>query len=160
MELYCRSDVDILGRGCGEFRKVFIEHGVICPFLEAITFADACNKVLKGKYLPENQMAIISSKDSSRRRFSMKAICWIQSLAKEKGINIQHAKNGEVQIGNYSVDGFHRQSKTVYEFLGDLYHGCPVCYTDRNQIKPFKGVTRELYERTLKRFGEIKKNGL
>ena len=32
MELYCRSDVDILRRGCGEFRKVFIEQGGVCPF--------------------------------------------------------------------------------------------------------------------------------
>ena len=142
MELYCRSDVDILRRGCGEFRRVFIEHGGICPFLEAITIADACNKVWRGKYLPENQTAIISSKDSARRRFSMKTIRWIQSLAKEKGSNIQHAKNGgEVQIGNYNVDEFQRQSRTVYEFLGDLYHGCPVCYTDRNQINPFNGMT-------------------
>ena len=41
MELYCRSDVDILRRGCGEFRKVFMEHGGVCPFPEAITIADA-----------------------------------------------------------------------------------------------------------------------
>ena len=142
MELYCRPDVDILKRGCGEFRKVFIEHGGICPLLEAITIADACNKVWRGKYLPKNQIAIISSKDSSRRRFSMKAVRMIQSLAKEKGIYIQHTKNGgKVQLGNYHVDGFQRQSKTVYEFLGDLYHGCPVCYTNRNQINPFNGMT-------------------
>ena len=118
---------------------VNLEKCGICPLLEAITIADACNKVWRGKYLPENQIAIISSKDSSRRRFSMKAIRWIHCLAKEKGINIQHAKNGgEVQIGKYSVDGFHKESKTVYEFLGDLYHGCPVCYIDRNQINPYK----------------------
>ena len=118
MELYCRSDVDILRRGCGEFRKVFMEQGGVCPFLEAITIADACNKVWRSKYLPENQIAIISSKDSSRRRFSMKAVRWIQSLAKKKGIYIHHAKNGgEVQIGKYHVDGFHKESKTLYEFL-------------------------------------------
>ena len=140
---------------------MFIEHGGIRPFLEEITIADECNKVWRGKYLPENQIAVISSKDSSRRRFSMKAIRWIQSLAKEKGINIRHAKNGgEVQIGKYSVDGFHQKSKTVYEFLGDLYHGCPVCYTDRNQINPFNGMTMsEMYERTLKRLEDIKKMG-
>ena len=161
MELYCRSDVDILRRGCGEFRKVFMEHGGVCPFLEAITIADACNKVWRGKYLPENQIAIISSKDSSRRRFSMKAVRWIQSLDKEKGIYIQHAKNGgEVQIGNYHVFGFHKESKTVYEFLGNLYRGCPVCYTDRNQINPFNGMTMsELYERTFKRLSDIIKMG-
>ena len=138
--------------------KLFIEHGGICPFQKAITIADACNKVWRGKYLPENQ---ISSKDSSRRRFSIKAIRWIQSLATEKGINIQHAKNGgEVQIGNYSVDGFHRHSKTVYEFLGDLYYGFPVCYTDRKQINPFNGMTMsEMYERTFNCLAEIKKKG-
>ena len=161
MESYCRSDVDILRRGCGEFRKVFMEHGGICPFLEAITIADACNKVWRSKYLPENEIAIISSKDSSRRRFSMKAIRWIQSLAKEKGIVIHHAKNGgEVQIGNYHVDGFHKESKIVYEFLGDLYHGCPVCYTNRNQINPFNGKSMsELHECTIKRSEDIRKMG-
>ena len=91
----------------------------------------------------------------------MKAIRWIQSLAKEKDIVIRHAKNGgEVQIGNYHVDGFHKESKTVYEFLGDLYHGCPVCYTDRNQINPFNGKSMsELHEHTLQRLEDIRKMG-
>ena len=92
MELYCRSDVDILRRGCGEFRRVFIEYGGICPFLEAITIADACNKVWRGKYLPENQIAIISSKDSSRRRFSMKVYAGFKVWPKKKAFTFSMSK--------------------------------------------------------------------
>ena len=161
MQAYCRSDVDNLRRGCGHFRKVFIKHGGIDPFLEAITIADACNKVWRNKYLPKGHIAIISSNDSSKRRFSMKAIRWIQSVANEKKIFIQHARNtGEYQIDQYSVDGFHKESNTVYEFLGDLYHGCPICYPNRLQLNPFNGETvHSLYEQTMKRLDYIKEKG-
>ena len=161
MEEYCRSDVDILRRGCGQFRKVFIKHGGIDPFLEAITIADACNKVWRSSYLAEGQIAIISSKDSSKRRFSIKGIRWIQSVANENNIFIQHAKNGgEYEIGPYSVDGFHKESNTVYEFHGDLYHGCPVCYPNRLQTNPFNGETMQsLFEKTMNRIAYIKQKG-
>ena len=161
MESYCRSDVDILRRGCGHLRKVFIEHGGIDPFLEAVTIADACNKVWRKNYLPKGQIAIISSKDSSQRRFSMKAIRWIQSVADEKGISIQHARNGgEYKIGSYSVDGYHKESNTVYEFLGDLYHGCPVCYSNPLQQNPFGvGTMGDLYQKTMKRLEDLRQKG-
>ena len=161
IESYCRSDVDILRRGCGQFRKVFMKHGGIDPLLESVTIADACNKVWRQNYLPKGKIAIISSKDPSQRRFSMKAIRWIQSIANEKSIYIQHARNdGEFRIGRYSVDGYHEKTNTVYEFLGDLYHGCPVCYPKRNQLSPITGETMQhLYNSTMNRLEEIKVKG-
>ncbi|KYN16238.1 hypothetical protein ALC57_11508, partial [Trachymyrmex cornetzi] len=31
---YCRNDVDILRRACLAFRKIFLERGSVCPFVE------------------------------------------------------------------------------------------------------------------------------
>ena len=161
MEIYCRSDVDILRRGCGEFRKTFQEYGGIDPFLEATTIADACNKVWRNQFMPEKQIGVISSRDPIQRRFSMKAIRWLQSIAKEQNISIQHAKNGgEYKVGNYSVDGYDKESNTIYEFLGDLWHGCLTCYTDRTFRNPINGLSmNDLFVATMGRLDNFRELG-
>ena len=158
---YCRSDVDILRRGCGVFRDIFKSQGGLDPFLEAATIADACNKVWRSKFMPSRQIGIVSSRDPARRRFSLKALRWLQSVAHVEQITIRHAKNGgEHQIGNYSVDGFDFQSNTVYEFLGDLWHGCPQCYQDRTYKNPITGETMEsVYKSTMVRLDHLKSLG-
>ena len=49
------------------------------------------------------------------------------------GVNVKHALNGvekELTIGDktYKVDGFCKETNTVYEFYGCFWHGCPNCY--------------------------------
>ena len=45
MEEYCRSDVDILRRGCFCFRRELINISGLDPLSEACTIAQACSKV-------------------------------------------------------------------------------------------------------------------
>ena len=45
MEEYCRSDVDILRRGCACFRRELINISGLDPLSEACTIAQACSKV-------------------------------------------------------------------------------------------------------------------
>ena len=45
---YCISDVDILHRSCGHFRRIFMEMaGNIDPFERSFTIASACNRVYR-----------------------------------------------------------------------------------------------------------------
>ena len=46
LEQYCQDDVTVLRQACQIFRRDFIEIGNIAFFLEAVTIASACNKVL------------------------------------------------------------------------------------------------------------------
>ena len=33
----------------------------------------------------------------------------------------------------FTVDGFHRETSTLYEFHGCFWHGCPKCYPTRDK---------------------------
>jgi len=46
LEQYCQDDVTVLRQACRVFRREFLEIGNIEVFLEALTIASACNKVL------------------------------------------------------------------------------------------------------------------
>ena len=47
---YCRSDVDILRRACGEFRSMFMQICKFDPFEEAITMSQAWAKIWRKRF--------------------------------------------------------------------------------------------------------------
>ena len=69
---------------------------------------------------------------------------------------IRHVRNGGEQsvrtiANSYFVDGYDPLTRTVYEFHGCLYHGCPRCYPVRDAkhyATPDRTV-EELYKATL-----------
>ena len=107
------------------------------------------------------------------------AIKWLEWEAKKRGIHIHHARcghGGERQILGARVDGYHPESKTVFQFHGCLWHGCEKCYPEERQ-KPVQQNTRQgkvisrlddqkqpmsrktAYERTLMRTRFLRKEG-
>lgn len=77
---------------------------------------------------------------------------WLDSL----GITIREYK---IPGTNYAVDGYDPQSNTVYEFLGDFWHGNLNTY-DPDQLHPKRGVSfEELFIQTTKRLEEIHDRG-
>lgn len=77
-------------------------------------------------------------------------------------VYIQHAENkDEYSIPNtmYKVNGFCRNSKTVYEYYGCIYHGCIKC-TKPYELNIYNNCTnKELYEKTIEREMLLKKHG-
>ena len=62
---------------------------------------------------------------NSGRGYSNTSIQWLNELARKNRVVIEHAENGkEFRIPGHRlyVDGYHRRSKTVFEFLGDYWH--------------------------------------
>jgi len=49
LEQYCQDDVNVLRQTCRVFRREFLTIGNIEVFLEALTIASACKKVLRKK---------------------------------------------------------------------------------------------------------------
>jgi hypothetical protein len=47
LEEYCKADVTVLRQACQVFRREFIQIGQVEGFLESMTIASACNKVLR-----------------------------------------------------------------------------------------------------------------
>ncbi|MGI0076333.1 MAG: DUF7487 domain-containing protein [Nitrosopumilaceae archaeon] len=95
--------------------------------------------------------------------FSNKSILWLESIIKEQNILIRHAQNGgEYKIPNtrYSADGYCKETNTIYEFHGDIWHGNPEIYESHEICNPFSDLTAgELYQKTLERENKIRELG-
>ncbi|GFV80920.1 uncharacterized protein TNCV_3517871 [Trichonephila clavipes] len=74
--------------------------------------------------------------------FSRDSIRWLDFVAHTEGHRILHALNGtgEPKIAGYSVDGFCKETNTVYQYQGCFHHGCKICY-DGDLIHPLTGTT-------------------
>jgi hypothetical protein len=97
--------------------------------------------------------------------YSKTAIDWLKYEENERGIKIQHALNGgEKRIGKYFVDGFHKESNTIFEFHGCFWHShienCKNKNYDKNQIHPIRKLTHEeVYVETMYREFELEQMG-
>ncbi len=121
---YCASDVDILRRSCMEFRELFRNITGIDPFEKCLTIASACQMVYRTNFLKENTIAIFNSDRHLKMKQSNMALKWLSFVSEKEGICIKHVRNGgEKRVGKYSLDGYHQESNTAYEFQGCLWHG-------------------------------------
>ena len=122
---YCRSDVDILRRCCLEFRELFRAITDIDPFERSITIASACNLVYCTNFLKEETIAIIPPHGyHPKTKQSNIALRWLSYTAEKNEICIEHKRNGgERRVGDYSLDGYHEETNTAYEFHGCFWHG-------------------------------------
>lgn len=157
---YCRSDVDILRRGCLKFRNIFMQMTTrndegIDPFAHCITIASACNLVFRKLFLEEKSIGIIPPQGyRPKDKQSVKAMQWMKYHAHQTNVEIQHAGNeGEKIIRQYKVDGYYEigKQKVVMEFHGDYWHGNPKCYSANTLNKVQNKTMGDLYQRTLEK---------
>jgi G:T-mismatch repair DNA endonuclease (very short patch repair protein) len=69
---------------------------------------------------------------------------------------------GEVTLGPYTVDGYDEESRTVYEFYGCYWHGCPDCYPNlATEMHPHQvqKTYQDLYEETGRRAKALEDQG-
>lgn len=94
---------------------------------------------------------------------SYKCIQWLESIMEKEGIFIQHAQNGgeyRVPDSRLHVDGYHKETNTIYEFYGDCWHGNPKLFKGHERCHPFNNTTAgELYYGTLQREKIIRELG-
>jgi len=135
---YCQSDVALLKAGCQAFQREFERQAGFNPLAKCMTIASACN-------LPPHTIAVepLRGWRGANVNQSLKALQWLyyqgQVLPKEgaSADRIRHVRNGgdqsvRVWMDSYFLDGYDPSTRTVYEFHGCLYHGCPRCYPTRN----------------------------
>ena len=63
--------------------------------------------------------------------FGIKATCWLEYEARQRGIHIHHHRcghGGERTVACEKVDGYHPETKTVFQYHGCFWHGCLECY--------------------------------
>ncbi|GFT35597.1 uncharacterized protein TNCV_4870831 [Trichonephila clavipes] len=139
---YCRSDVDILRRCCKIFREQFQSVTGVDPFTY-VTIASACMAVYRSGHIKPKTIAMIPVQGYCNSiNFSRDSIRWLDFVAHTEGHRILHTLNGtgEPKIAGYSVDGFCKETNTVYQYQGCFHHGCEICY-DGDLIHPLTGTT-------------------
>ena len=183
---YCQTDVRILSEACLKFRSLLLEKTGLDPFnystIASVTMAvfkenfleeqydvdgeifDVCGGLdMPNKQFLNSKLALTPATGYvNRDNYSRDSILWLEWLMSEHGIKIQHALNGkgEHRIQNYRVDGFCEATKTIFEYQGCLWHGCPQCHPNRQMVLPRSNETCGLvYTKTQHKVNELKKMG-
>jgi hypothetical protein len=96
----------------------------------------------------------------SQKGYSKAQIEWLTHVANDSNIHLQHAENSsEFKIGPYKVDGYCEETRTVYEFHGDFWHGNPK-FHDPEEIHPVgKKSFGQLFKNTLHKEMFLKRAG-
>ena len=137
---YCKLDVEILQQACVKFRELFMKltsfdrYKGIDPFKHSVTLASACNLVYRSLFLIEKTIPLIHPEGyQPKKKYSKKALLWLHYESVKRNCHIKHAGNGgEVEIGGYFVDGYCAETRTVFEYQGCAWHGCPCLGQNRH----------------------------
>ena len=98
-------------------------------------------------------------------RVSGASIRWLEAESHQRGVHIHHhlcGHGGERWIAGAPVDGYDPVNKTVYQFHGCHWHGCPRCFSserERQQVVRENCTREEAYETTLQRDAKIREAG-
>jgi len=81
------------------------------------------------------------------------------SKPETKFLDYLKIKNRNVYVKPFKVDGINYKTNTIYEFLGDYWHGNPEKYKAKNINHHNKKSFGKLYKDTLKKFDRLKNMG-
>ena len=125
---YSQDDVPVVRQACRVFRRKFMHIGNIDIFVEAITIASSCNKILRKRFLTSDTVGLIPTGwYTVNNKYSKKATMWLLHMEQTDGVRIMHARNKREynlpELPRLSVDGYGHKTNRVYEFLGCCFHG-------------------------------------
>ena len=97
-------------------------------------------------------------------KHSIVSLEWLYYLEHSEGIEIQHARSAEGEkrvLDNYRADGYCARQNRIFEFYGDVYHGCKDCYPTRRDktVESLGKSPNQLYEETMRRERKLQEAG-
>lgn len=116
-----------------------------------------CKKCTRS--FPQTPTAHIDSKAgcprcAKTRGYSKQSIAWLDFLQKVNNMKIQHAENeGEYRLPETKkkVDGYCKETREIFEFHGDYWHGNPMVYEPEFENQTTYCTMGELYKKTMQR---------
>jgi hypothetical protein len=140
-------------------------------------FINALNKVHKNKYnyskvnyVTSNQKIIVIC--PVHGEFHQKASHHLNGHGCSKCVNVIskpeimylnyykiRKSNRQKYINGFRVDGYDSKTNTIYEFLGDYWHGNPIRHNPNEINKKCHKTFGELYKNTFKKFEKLKMLG-
>ena len=101
---------------------------------------DSCSGGRTKIHCPNNRIEVPSSAYEQafypEARCSFIATKWLEREAKQRGIHIHHTRCGHGgwrKILGTRVDGYHPETKTVFQYHGCFWHGCKQCYPNERR---------------------------
>ena len=168
---YCESDVKVLKEGCLTFAADFEKECKFNPLKENITIASACHNFWRNNQMIPYSIAVEPPHGWSGVKPAQSKIGfqWLHIQdQKLDGNRIKHAANGGEPTlmieswGKVRVDGYDPIKKTVFEFHGCEFHGCPKCKPNNRHVKTWHHPDRtveEMYHLTQKKTEVLRKAG-
>lgn len=145
-----------------ERRKIIVEcktHGEFSQWTQSLikqgTVNEACpkcSKEINKELLRENAIKNFKPYWGNQASVSKSETEWLDSL---------NIKDRQVFLEDiyYTVDGYDKESNTVYLYHGRFWHGCPKTY-DPEETHPVVGIKmKDLYEKTMFYENKIKTAG-
>ena len=77
--------------------------------------------------------------------FGIQGTCWLEHVSRQSGKHIHHHKCGHGSkrfIKEVPADGYHPETKTVFQFHGCHWHGCIQCFRIPNKEPESFGLTK------------------
>ena len=178
---YCESDVRLLKEGCMTFKRVFEAQTGFNPF-EHMTIASACNRDLRMNRMIPNSLASEPvngwRNNINQSQVALEWLTWCDHQLRQQAqsrlilyqshpvtrSHLQHVRNaGEYHVPgtSFTVDGFHPETRTVYEFHGCFWHGCPKCYPIRQEkhLRLHNRTVQDAYEKTQAKMTTLRQKG-
>lgn len=94
--------------------------------------------------------------------FSYLSIDWLNDIASNENVYIQHAINGneyKIPGTKYKADGYCKETNTIYEFHGDYWHGNPKKFPSDEYNHSTKCTMGTLFNKTIHKENVIKNLG-
>ncbi len=159
MKKYCLADVEILARAVLSFRQLFYGKLNVDPF-KYVTLPSLCMQLYKSKFMPDKTIAsndankpiskvsrewfiYLNDKCIKRERVLKIDISKLPAFNRHAGKVLRVLRGENVEPDDeyknscvFHPDGIDENNKTIYEFQGCIYHGCPKCHV--HAIKQFQ----------------------
>jgi len=102
-ETNSQDDVTVLRQACGVFSRDFMQIGNIEMFLEAITIAPACNKILRRQLLKPDTIGLIPTGGyTCNNKYNKNVMMWPMHMEQMDGVKIkQVATDASTGFPNY-----------------------------------------------------------
>ena len=167
---YCKSDVKLMKEGCLKFAEDTTQDAGFNPLTQCITIASTTHYFWRNHQMEPKTIAVKPPHRWGGIKTNQSKVafqCLYHQDKQRSGNRIKHERSGGEQViqvkqGKVRVEGYDRNTKTVYEFHGREFHGCKNCKPNNRHVKMFHPPDRtveEMYQTTQQKTGLIRAAG-